>query len=177
MREFHTDARRVDEVLEPVEYAISQDAESFHQVQDIQLRIAVADPFPCGSFSPSMTRTTPPFAPFVEPHHRRSWRPTDSYRCPGALSVRRRLELCSATTPRRPSGRVRAGATRAHTQPDDHGPGHPAAPASVRRAPDPPGALVVSSSDSSGVGRSEWVGFTDLHSRIHKPGHVPSFAA
>ena len=46
MREFRTDVRRVDEVLEPVEYAISQDAESFHQVQDTQLRIAMADPFP-----------------------------------------------------------------------------------------------------------------------------------
>jgi hypothetical protein len=46
MREFHTDTRRVDEVLEPVEFAIAQDAESFHQVQDTPLRIAVADPFP-----------------------------------------------------------------------------------------------------------------------------------
>jgi hypothetical protein len=46
MREFHTDTVRVDEVLEPVEYAIAQDAESFHQVQDTQLRIAVAVPFP-----------------------------------------------------------------------------------------------------------------------------------
>lgn len=46
MREFHTDTPRVDEVLEPVEFAIAQDAESFHQVQDTQLRIAVADPFP-----------------------------------------------------------------------------------------------------------------------------------
>jgi len=36
----------VDEVLEPVEFAIAQDAESFHQVQDTPLRIAVADPFP-----------------------------------------------------------------------------------------------------------------------------------
>lgn len=46
MREFHTDTRRQDEVLEPVEYAIAQDAESFHQVQGTQLRIAVADPLP-----------------------------------------------------------------------------------------------------------------------------------
>ncbi len=46
MRELQTDTRRVDEVLEPVEYAIAQDAESFHQVQDTPLRIAVADPFP-----------------------------------------------------------------------------------------------------------------------------------
>ena len=29
-----------------MEFAIAQDAESFHQVQDTQLRIAVADPFP-----------------------------------------------------------------------------------------------------------------------------------
>ena len=36
----------MDEVLEPVEFAIAQDAESFHQVQDTPLRIAVADPFP-----------------------------------------------------------------------------------------------------------------------------------
>ena len=46
MREFQTDTSRVDEVLEPVEFAIAQDAESFHQVQDTELRIAVADPFP-----------------------------------------------------------------------------------------------------------------------------------
>jgi len=37
MREFHTDAHRVDEVLEPVEFAIAQDAESFHQVQHLCL--------------------------------------------------------------------------------------------------------------------------------------------
>jgi hypothetical protein len=46
MREFHTDARRVDEALEPVEFAIARDAESFHQVPDTRLRIAVADPLP-----------------------------------------------------------------------------------------------------------------------------------
>lgn len=46
MREFHTDTLLVDEVLEPVEYAIAQDAESFHQVQDTQLRIAIGDPIP-----------------------------------------------------------------------------------------------------------------------------------
>jgi hypothetical protein len=46
MREFHLNTHRVDEVLEPVEFAIAQDAESFHQVQGTQLRIAVADPFP-----------------------------------------------------------------------------------------------------------------------------------
>jgi hypothetical protein len=46
MRDFHPDAQRVDEVLEPVEYAIAQDAESFHQVQGTELRIAVSDPFP-----------------------------------------------------------------------------------------------------------------------------------
>jgi hypothetical protein len=46
MREFPTDTRRVDEVLQPVEYAIAQDAESFHLVQGTPLRIAVADPFP-----------------------------------------------------------------------------------------------------------------------------------
>lgn len=46
MREFHTDTRRLDELLEPIEFAIAQDAESFHQVQDTPLRIAVADPFP-----------------------------------------------------------------------------------------------------------------------------------
>ncbi len=46
MREFHPDTRRVDAVLELVEFAIAQDAESFHQVQDTALRIAVADPFP-----------------------------------------------------------------------------------------------------------------------------------
>jgi hypothetical protein len=46
MREFHVDARRVDEALEPVEFAIGQDAESFHRVPDTQLRIAVADPLP-----------------------------------------------------------------------------------------------------------------------------------
>ena len=46
MRELHTDTRRIDEVLEAVESAIAQDAESFHLVQDTQLRIAVADPFP-----------------------------------------------------------------------------------------------------------------------------------
>ncbi len=33
MREFQPKTRRVDEVLKPVEYAIAQDAESFHQVQ------------------------------------------------------------------------------------------------------------------------------------------------
>ena len=46
MREFHTHARRVDEVLESIEFAIAQDAESFHQVQDTRLRIAFAAPFP-----------------------------------------------------------------------------------------------------------------------------------
>jgi hypothetical protein len=46
MRELQPDTRRVDEVLEPVEYAIAQDAESFHQVQGTELRIAIADPFP-----------------------------------------------------------------------------------------------------------------------------------
>jgi hypothetical protein len=46
MREFHTDTRRIDEVLEPIEFAIAQDAESYHQVQDTPLRIAVVDPFP-----------------------------------------------------------------------------------------------------------------------------------
>ena len=46
MREFHTATRRLDEVVEPVEYAIARDAESFHQVQDTPLRIAVGDPFP-----------------------------------------------------------------------------------------------------------------------------------
>ena len=46
MREFQPDIRRVDEALEPVEYAISQDAESFHRVQGTELRLAIADPFP-----------------------------------------------------------------------------------------------------------------------------------
>jgi hypothetical protein len=46
MRDFRADTRRVDEVLEPVEYAIAQDAESFHQIQGTDLRIAIADPFP-----------------------------------------------------------------------------------------------------------------------------------
>ena len=46
MRGLHTDTRGVDEVLEPIEYAIAQDAESFHQIQDTELRIAVAEPFP-----------------------------------------------------------------------------------------------------------------------------------
>jgi len=46
MREFHTDAHRVDEVLEPVEFAIARDAESFHQVQNTRLRLAVAAPCP-----------------------------------------------------------------------------------------------------------------------------------
>lgn len=43
MRELHADTRRLDEVLEPVEFAITQDAESFPQVQDTPLRIAVSD--------------------------------------------------------------------------------------------------------------------------------------
>jgi hypothetical protein len=34
----------MDEALEPIEYAISQDAESFHQVQGTQLRLAIAAP-------------------------------------------------------------------------------------------------------------------------------------
>ena len=32
-----TDTRRVEEVLEPVEFAIAQDDESFHQVQHLCL--------------------------------------------------------------------------------------------------------------------------------------------
>jgi hypothetical protein len=35
-----------DEALEPVEYAISCDAESFHQVQGTRLRLAVSNPYP-----------------------------------------------------------------------------------------------------------------------------------
>jgi hypothetical protein len=46
MRELQPDPRRMDEALEPIEYAISHDAESFHQVQGTQLRLAIADPLP-----------------------------------------------------------------------------------------------------------------------------------
>lgn len=46
MRELQPDPRHQDEALEPIEYAISQDAESFHQVQGTQLRLAIAAPSP-----------------------------------------------------------------------------------------------------------------------------------
>ena len=46
MRELQPDPRRMDEALEPIEYAISQDAESFHLVQGTELRLAVAAPSP-----------------------------------------------------------------------------------------------------------------------------------
>ena len=46
MRELQPDPRAMDEALEPIEYAISQDAESFHQVQGTELRLAIAAPSP-----------------------------------------------------------------------------------------------------------------------------------
>jgi hypothetical protein len=46
MRELQPDPGRMDEALEPVEYAISQDAESFHHVQGTELRLAVSAPSP-----------------------------------------------------------------------------------------------------------------------------------